>query len=297
MEIDPILKRFFSYLEFEKRFSPHTLTAYRHDLAEFVAFFDGEGLDLGTLGHRDVRYYLSSRMELGLGAVSINRKLTAIRTFFKFMLREGQLQADPTLLVKALKTPKKLPVIVEEDKMDRLLEGDEFFAGDFLGYRDRLIVEMLFGTGIRLAELLGMKESDIDFYARQMRVLGKRQKERIIPMNTSLMTVVKQYLKEKKLQDFDNNSLALVVTKKGTPAYPGMIYAVVTKYLSAVTKQSKKSPHVLRHSFATALLNNGADLNAIKELLGHASLAATQVYTHNSIERLKSIYKQAHPKA
>nr|WP_036601210.1 tyrosine-type recombinase/integrase [Olivibacter sitiensis] len=297
MEIASILNRFFNYLEFEKRFSPHTLVAYRQDLEDFFCFCAQEKTDVQKIGHRDVRYYLATKMEAGIKAVSVNRKLTAIRSFFKFAQREGLYEGDPTTLVKALKVPKKLPVVIEEDKLEQLLDAVDSFPDDFIGHRDRLIIEMLFGTGIRLAELLSVKEADIDFYTQQIRVLGKRQKVRLVPINDTLTKQLKQYLFEKKSQDFDNNSVTLIVTKKGTPAYPKLIYGVVTRYLSLVTKQSKKSPHVLRHSFATALLNKGADLNAIKELLGHANLAATQIYTHNSVERLKSIYKQAHPKA
>lgn len=297
MDNNSPLNQFFNYLEFEKRFSRHTITAYRLDLDEFMAFCAAEQLEIGEVGHRDLRYYLASRMEEGLSPVTVNRKLTTLRTYYKFLQREALLDRDPTQLVKSLKVPKKLPVTVQDDLLGELLDNEVAFSDDFEGWRDRLIIEMLFGTGIRLAELLGIKQEDIDFYAQQALVFGKRQKERIVPLNASLISVIKRYLEEKKLQGFDNNSLTLVVTNKGEAAYPVLVYRVVTRYLAEVTKQDKKSPHVLRHSFATALLNKGADLNAIKELLGHVNLAATQVYTHNSIERLKSIYKQAHPRA
>ncbi|HMG09448.1 MAG TPA: tyrosine-type recombinase/integrase, partial [Mucilaginibacter sp.] len=173
----------------------------------------------------------------------------------------------------------------------------EVFTADFTGRRDKLVIEMLFGTGMRLAELLGLKDQDINDYESTLKVLGKRNKERIIPINTELRILLGDYIKLKKNQIFHNNSQALIVTSKGADAYPRLIYLIVQKYLSNISTQNKRSPHVLRHTFATSLLNNGADLNSIKELLGHANLSATQIYTHNSVERLKSIYKQAHPKA
>ena len=178
-----------------------------------------------------------------------------------------------------------------------MLDENEVFGNDFSGVRDKLIIEMLFGTGMRLSELLGVKETDINIYEGTVKVLGKRNKERIIPINNELKLLLAEFLELKKNQQFYNNSLTLIVTNKGTEAYPKLIYNTVHRYLSYISTQDKKSPHVLRHTFATSLLNNGADLNAIKELLGHANLSATQIYTHNSVERLKSIYKQAHPKA
>jgi integrase/recombinase XerC len=178
-----------------------------------------------------------------------------------------------------------------------MLDENEVFGKDFKGVRDKLIVEMLFGTGMRLSELLGLKETDINVYEGTVKVLGKRNKERIIPVNNELKLLLAEYLELKKKQNFNNNSLILIVTDKGASAYAKLIYLTVQKYLSYISTQEKKSPHVLRHTFATSLLNRGADLNAIKELLGHANLSATQIYTHNSVERLKSIYKQAHPKA
>ena len=186
--------------------------------------------------------------------------------------------------------------MVETEKLDKLLDS-EIFGNDFAGLRDKLVIELLFGTGIRLAELTGLKETDVDIYEGTIKVLGKRNKERIIPVNKELKRVLADYREMKKNENFNNNSTALVVTNKGADAYPKLIYLIVRRYLAEISTQSKKSPHVLRHTFATSLLNKGADLNAIKELLGHANLSATQVYTHNSVDRLMSIYKQAHPKA
>ncbi|QNL47696.1 tyrosine-type recombinase/integrase [Olivibacter sp. SDN3] len=291
------LDKFISFLTFEKRYSAHTVKAYEKDISMYLEFWKMEGIGFDELTHKDVRFYLSGLMENKLGASSVNRILSSLRTYYKFLQREGLHEENPMLLLKAVKTPKKLPVVVEEGKMDVLLADDVFFAKNFEGIRDRLIIELLFGTGMRLSELVHLKEEDVDLYQRTIRILGKRNKERIVPLLEGLEKLISAYLLSKKNEKFDNNCLTLVVTKKGKPVYPGLVYRVVTNYLSLITSQQKKSPHVLRHSFATALLNRGADLNAIKELLGHANLVATQVYTHNSVERLKSIYKQAHPKA
>lgn len=291
------LERFMSFLKFEKHYSMHTVKAYEKDIATYLAFWEGEGMAFKALTHRDVRFYLSSLMDNQLMPVSVNRVLSSLRSYYKFLQREGLHNENPTVLVKALKTPKKLPVVVQEEKIDELLDHDAIFDKNFAGQRDRLIMEMLFGTGMRLSELIHLKESDIDFYQQNARILGKRNKERIVPLLPDLIDLIKRYLLLKKVESFDNNSLTLIVTNKGEQVYPKLVYKVVTSYLSLITSQQKRSPHVLRHSFATALLNRGADLNAIKELLGHTNLVATQVYTHNSMERLKSIYKQAHPKA
>lgn len=291
------LERFTSFLRFEKHYSPHTLKAYEGDISTFINYWEKEGWSIASLSHREIRYYLANLMEGGLEASSVNRVLSSIRTYYKFLQREGLHTENPTSLVKALKTKKKLPVVVQEDKLDWLLDHDSIFTDDFPGQRDRLIIELLFGTGMRLSELIHLTESDIDFHGQVVKVLGKRNKERLVPILGPLRQQIEKYLILKKLEKFDNNSLTLVVTNKGKRAYPMFVYLIVTRYLSLITSQQKKSPHVLRHSFATALLNKGADLNAIKELLGHANLVATQVYTHNSVERLKTIYKQAHPKA
>ncbi|MDM8176178.1 tyrosine-type recombinase/integrase [Olivibacter sp. 47] len=286
-----------SFLRFEKHYSEHTLKAYEKDVRSYLQFWVAEQISFEEVGHKQLRYYLSILMDSGLEASSINRILSSLRTYYKFLQRESLYGANPTLLVKALKKPKKLPVVIQEDKLNQLLDHDHIFQDNFEGQRDRLIIELLFGTGMRLTELIQLQEKDIDYYNQTIRILGKRNKERIVPMLPHLKLLIEQYLKLKKIENLDNNSLTLVVTIKGKQAYPKLIYQVVIRYLSLITSQQKKSPHVLRHSFATALLNKGADLNAIKELLGHANLVATQVYTHNSVERLKSIYKQAHPKA
>jgi integrase/recombinase XerC len=230
-------------------------------------------------------------------ARSVNRKLATLRKYFKFLVRERLITQNPASKIQSPKTVKRLPVVVEDEKLSAMLNSSEVFGDDFAGVRDKLVIETLFGTGMRLAELVGLREDDVNFYDGTLKVLGKRNKERILPINHELSALLQRYIDLKKSENFHNNSLTLLVTNKGTEVYPKFIYLIVQRYLSHISTQDKKSPHVLRHTFATSLLNRGADLNAIKELLGHANLSATQVYTHNSVERLKSIYKQAHPKA
>ncbi|MET4081938.1 integrase/recombinase XerC [Pedobacter sp. UYP30] len=293
-----LLKSFVTYLSHEKRYSQHTLTSYSKDLLAFEAYLAAT-FELGFLEVKPtyIRSYMMHLMEEGFSAKTVNRKISTMRSFYKFLLREGKTESNPAAVIKAPKIPKRLPVFVDAAKMDSLLDSDIVFGNNFPHKRDHLVIELLFGTGIRLTELLGIRESDLNIYEQTIKVLGKRNKERVVPVTKALSLEIQDFIATKKIQNFDNNVEALIVTDKGLPAYPKLIYRIVTAYLSLVTTNDKKSPHVLRHSYATSLLNNGADLNAIKELLGHASLAATQVYTHNSIERLKSIYKQAHPKA
>ena len=292
-----LIDRFIRFITYEKRFSQHTITAYVHELELYVNYLETIDMDVASLNHRQARAYLASRLESGLSPVSVNRSLAALRTYYRFLMREGMVAQNPFSLVKALKTPKKLPITVDTSRLSALLDDETAFPETFEGIRDRAVLELLFGTGIRLSELLQIREEHIDFYNSNIRIFGKRSKERMVPLNKSLVELLHDYIRKKNMQRFDNNSTLLIVTKKGKDAYPALIYDIVTRHLSTISTQRKKSPHVLRHTFATTLLDNGADLNAIKELLGHAGLAATQVYTHNSVERLKSIYKQAHPKA
>ena len=291
------IERFVNFIQHEKRYSRHTLTAYRHEIQRFVNYLIERNIEAGKVTHREARSYLAVLLEEGQSPISINRSLSALRTYYKFLLREGGASQNPFALVKALKTPKKLPVVVDKDKLSSLLDMEGVFPDTFEGIRDKTVMELLFGTGIRLSELLQIRIEHIDFYSRNVRIFGKRNRERLVPLNQTLIKQLQHYIQEKKIQPFNNNSTCLIVTKEGRQAYPKLIYDIVKHYLGAISSQQKKSPHVLRHTFATALLDNGADLNAIKELLGHAGLAATQVYTHNSVERLKSVYKQAHPKA
>jgi integrase/recombinase XerC len=294
------LERFIQYIEFEKRYSPHTVSAYQSDLEQFISFLNHPEETIThpeEITHHQIRNWLVELMNQQLTARSVNRKVATLRKYFKFLVQEGILKANPASKINTPKIPKHLPVVVEDARLTQLLDSGEVFTDDFKGTRDKLIIEMLFGTGMRLAELLGVKETDINVYEGTVKVLGKRNKERIIPLNQELRTLLLKYTELKKSENFGNNSLTLIVTDKGADAYSKLIYLTVQRYLSHISTQNKKSPHVLRHTFATSLLNAGADLNAIKELLGHANLSATQIYTHNSVERLKSIYKQAHPKA
>ncbi|WP_443147264.1 tyrosine-type recombinase/integrase [Pedobacter sp. GR22-6] len=274
------------------------MQSYRADLIQFKDFMIvNYELSLEELKPVHVRDFMVWLMESGASESSVGRKLSTLRSFYKYLLKEGRVTQNPISTIKAPKIPKALPVFIEDQKLDLLLDSPEIFDDSFASVRDKLIIEVLFGTGMRLAELLSLKATDVDFYANSVKVVGKRSKERIIPITESLTGELKKYIELKSLQNFNNKSGVLFVTDKGADAYAKQIYRTVGRYLTYISTQEKKSPHVLRHSYATSLLNRGADLNAIKELLGHASLAATQVYTHNSVERLKTIYKQAHPKA
>ena len=301
-------ERFIRYIKFEKRYSPHTVSAYQSDLDQFFTFLNNPGKQTpapepivthpSQITHYHIRNWMVDLMNRDVIARSVNRKIATLRKYFKFLLHEGLIEINPASKINTPKIPKNLPVIVEDVKLTQMLDDNIVFSHDFTGLRDKLVIEMLFGTGMRLSELIGLKDTDINVYEGTVKVLGKRNKERIIPVNNELKLLIAEYQDLKKKQDFSgNNSLTLIVTDKGANAYAKLIYLIVQKYLSYISTQNKKSPHVLRHTFATSLLNRGADLNAIKELLGHANLSATQVYTHNSVERLKSIYKQAHPKA
>ena len=250
-----------------------------------------------------IRSWIVKLAEAKITPKSINRKIAALRSYYKYLLRNGKISKDPTLKIKAQKVKKSLPVFVEEEKLINLLDGvvskdnSIGFEENFSGRRDRLIVELLYGTGIRLSELIEAKIQDVNFYEGTIKVLGKGNKERIIPMNYTLIERIKEYNLQKKKEGLSNSIEYLIVTNEGEQTYPMFIYRTVRKYLDMTTTVEKRSPHVLRHSFATHLLNKGADLNAIKDLLGHSSLAATQVYTHNSLEKLKEVFKQAHPKS
>lgn len=293
-----LINGFLTYLQHEKRYSPHTISGYRTDLLQFEAFLAKDfEITVVEVKSTQVRSFIVSLSDQKISENAIGRKISTLRSFYKYLLSEQQLTANPMLLIKAPKVPKRLPTFIEEAKVDHLLDHQEVFDETFSSQRDRIVLELLFGTGIRLAELLLLKETDVNFYESTIKVLGKRNKERIVPMHQALVSRLKEYLALKTLQLFNNKNTTLIVTNTGADAYPKLIYRIVHHYLTFISTQDKKSPHVLRHSFASSLLNKGADLNAIKELLGHASLAATQVYTHNSVERLKTIYKQAHPKA
>jgi len=289
---------FLKYLQFEKRFSVNTIKSYENDLNQFTDFVvtNFKHSDIHLVDEKNVRAWVVSLMGKDFSALSINRKISTLKTFFKFLLREGEVKSNPMDKIVSPKTSKKLPSFVEEKQINKLLD-DYSFGEDFAGVRNKTIVEMFYNTGMRLSELIGLENNSIDFYNGSIKVLGKRNKERILPLPTTFLKSVKEFIKTRDAEFPVLEHEFLFVTDKGNKLYEKFVYNIVNKYLNLVTTVEKKSPHILRHTFATHLLNRGADLNAIKELLGHSSLAATQIYTHNTFEKLKTIYKQAHPRA
>lgn len=292
------LASFYHTLKFEKRCSPHTVNAYQTDIEQFVEYLSSQyalsSPDEAT--QAIVRSWLAKLVDEGLTSRSINRKLSALKAYYNHQLRLGEMKTNPASRVNTLKIPKRLPVSVSKAEIHSALYSQDEHETDFSIRRDHLILELLYGTGIRLSELTGLKISDVDFGSQTIKVTGKRNKQRIVPLGNKLLEVIQAYLEERnKLAETGTEEI--ILTDKGKKAYSVFIYRKVTRYLGEAGVKGHKSPHVLRHTFATHMLNAGADLNAIKELLGHASLAATQVYTHVSVEKLKSIYKQAHPRA
>ena len=293
-----MINTFLKYLSFEKRSSKHTIIAYENDLGQFNDFLIQHYPDIvpEKAEYQIIRTWIMTLSQAEIIPRSINRKIACLRSFYKYLLLRGVIGVNPMLKIKSLKTQKQLPVFVEETSLNTLLDLS-IFDDDFLGIRDKFMLEMLYGTGIRLAELIGLKEQSVNIFEGSIKVLGKGNKERIIPIHHTLLEITRLYINSKKHHFSDNPSQYLFVTDQGKQLYPMFVYRKVIHYLGLVTKQEKRSPHVLRHTFATHLLNKGADLNAIKDLLGHTSLAATQVYTHNSLDKLKAIFEQAHPKA
>ena len=289
---------FYKYLQFERRFSDHTVLAYKTDLEQFHAFLKlKSGVeDIKTANHFHIRSWIVDMLQEKISPKSVNRKLSCLNSFYKYMLQRSEISVNPMRKVQAPKESKRLPNYIKEENLDKLFKEIPF-ALDFEGLRDKGILSTLYNCGLRRAELINLKISDLDLLKEEMKVLGKRSKERIIPFGEELTDILNDYLdiREQTLGSVDDDFL--FVTSKGKKLYPKFVYNLVNKYLSKVTTNEKRSPHILRHSFATHLSNNGADLNAIKELLGHSNLAATQIYTHNSIEKLKEVYKKAHPKA
>ena len=288
---------FLNYLKYEKRYSVHTIIAYENDLDQFVLFGKKlvEDFCVEEVDYHLIRQWIISLMDGGTSARSVNRKISTLKSFFKFLMREEKIEKNPTDQIILPKMGKKLPVFVEEKEINRLLDG-KFFTDDFEGRRDKAVVSLFYGTGIRLSELVGIRFSDLDLPEKMVKVMGKRNKERLVPFPVEISAVLNDYIQLRN-ELFPDSGNFVFLTENGEPAYNKLIYRIVKKELSLVTTIDKKSPHILRHSYATHLLNHGADLNAIKELLGHANLAATQVYTHTSFEELKKVYKQAHPRA
>ena len=291
------IPQFIGFLEFEKRYSKNTVQSYQVDLVQFQKYLiDVLGLEnITVVDFHHIRSFVIFLIEKEQNTRTVNRKISCLKTYFKFLQKNFHLASNPMLKVISPKIKKSLPVFIEEHKITTLL-CDNYFDDDFLGKRNRLIFELFYATGIRLSELVNLKRSDLDLFNEQIKVLGKGNKQRIIPFSTHLSHVFKEYFAEAEKNNIYLNG-EIFVTEKGNKIYHKLVYRVVVEYLGKVAAIEKKSPHILRHSFATHMLNNGADLNSIKEILGHSSLSATQIYTHNSIEKLKNIYKQAHPRA
>ena len=295
---------FLNYLLHEKRYSPHTCAAYSNDLIEFRDYLAVQYQVNSLLepNYQLVRSWVASLMDAGLSPRSVNRKISSLRAFFRFHVREGNLRVSPMLKIQGPKIRSRLPVFVDEKPMEELhragmIEEEEHDL--YTGHLVRLIIEIFYGTGMRLSELIGLKAVNVNLASSTLKVMGKRSKERIIPVTGELKSLISNYMPERArvLRDFTNeNSEFLLLTKEGKKLSKSFVYGRVKHYLSLVTTIDKKSPHVLRHTFATHMLNKGADLNAIKELLGHANLSATQIYTHNTVDKLKVIYHKAHPR-
>jgi integrase/recombinase XerC len=287
---------FLIYLQAERRYAKHTIAAYKNDLFQFHAFcqdHDKEGMDLHF---RTIRSWVVHLMDSGYSSRSVHRKLTSLRTYCKYLIKLGELDSNPLDRVLKPKLSKRVPAFVEEQKMDMLLDDFEF-GDDFTGVRNRLVMDLLYQTGMRRSEMIGLEVGSVNFADKSLKVLGKRGKERIIPLTEELTGSIDQYLTLREEVIVSPAEEHLILTGKGKPVYDKLVYRIVNKYLTLVTTLDKRSPHVLRHTFATHMLNSGADLNSIKELLGHANLSATQVYTHNTFKKLKTIYNQAHPRA
>lgn len=288
---------FISYLQFEKRYSRHTIIAYEGDLKDFEQYLldQYEGPDLASINYQQVRSWLAELRQNQTNK-TINRKISTLKSFFRFQHKKGAVPSNPMTKILSPKTGKQLPVFVREDDMERLQETLSRTTEDWKTLNGYMLVHLFYATGMRLSEMIGLREEQVDFSRRQVKVLGKGNKERSIPLAMQSLEAIRDYIGQKNKR-FENPEPMLLLTEKGRKLYPKYAYRMVNLYLSTIPTLDKKSPHVLRHSFATHLVNQGAELNAVKELLGHASLAATQVYTHTTIEQLKEVYKNAHPRA
>jgi integrase/recombinase XerC len=292
------INSFLDYLKFQKRYAEHTIISYEHDLISFFDFlhFQFNEYEVKSIKPAYIRSWLADLKSNENSSKTINRKISSLKTFFKYLLRQEEIEVSPMTTIVSPKQSKRLPQFVDKRDTETLFAHVEF-TDDWTGKTEKIILSILYNTGIRQAELIGLKEDQIDYSNYAIKVLGKGSKERIIPVSIDLLEDIKNYIKAKSKVLETPDTVFLLVRENGKKLYPKWVYNMVKKYLSMVTTIDKRSPHILRHTFATHLSNNGADLNAIKELLGHSSLAATQIYTHNTIEKLKDIYKKAHPKA
>lgn len=288
---------FLQYLQYEKRFSPHTLTAYQNDIEQFYVFLaDVYNITSeAEIKHLHIRSWIVQLMQNDIAGRSINRKLSSLKSFFKFLQKRGDITVNPTLKIVAPKTKKRLVPFISKPNMEFLLEEYEF-ENSYSGIRDKTILEILYSTGMRKSELIDLKEENIDFSNCYIKVIGKGRKERLVPFSKNLADILKKYITS-RFETFNSCDDVLFLTEKGRKLYPKLVYNIVSKHIGNVSSNEQKGPHTLRHSFATHLTDNGAELNVVKELLGHSSLAATQIYTHNSIEKIKQVYESAHPKA
>jgi integrase/recombinase XerC len=295
----PEIQSFIDYLKFEKRYSVHTIRSYHDDLVQLFDFLDKQfgKLTLKEISSGFVRSWLASLKDDDVTARTINRKISTLKSFFKFQLKQGKLENTPMGNIISPKISKRLPVFIKEKDLVDLTNALNTNTEDWDSLNTKMLITIFYSTGMRLSELINLKEKQVDFSRKQLKILGKGNKERIIPAGVDLLTVIKDYINEKR-KVFEKTNDVLLVSSKGKKLYPKYAYNLVRDILTEEVKTlDKKSPHVLRHTFATHLMNNGANLDAVKELLGHASLASTQVYTHNTIEKLKNVYKKAHPKA
>jgi integrase/recombinase XerC len=294
----PPIRPFIEYLQFEKRYSLHTIVSYQTDLEQFFAFLTSQYDSplLANITASFVRSWLAEMRNDDITPKSLNRKISSLKSFFKYQMKVGEVKQSPMTTIVAPKVGKRLPSFVAQNDMDTLQRYVEF-PNTWKGLTDKLLIDVLYATGMRLSELISLKESQVDAANCQVKVLGKGNKERIIPVSKDIIKQLTDYIENKKGMAGEAGCFNLFMNEKGKPLYPKYVYNVVKANLSLITTLKKKSPHVLRHTFATHLTNNGADLNAVKDLLGHSSLAATQIYTHNTIDKLKDIYKKAHPKA
>ncbi|HEX3008872.1 MAG TPA: tyrosine-type recombinase/integrase [Bacteroidales bacterium] len=294
-----VVEQFLQYLKVERRYSQHTIMAYRNDMEQFCAFepINQDQQNLVSVNSKTIRNWVVSLIENGITNRSVHRKISSLKSFYRYLQRKGLIQINPATRVVIPGVEKRLPEFVPQKSINLFLDNTKGIEENFPVFRDVLIIELFYDTGIRLSELINIQEGDVDFQNLSLKVTGKRNKQRIIPITLALSSALKKFIQVKKEYFKGTGVPYLFVNDKGAKLYPVFVYRLVRRYLSAVTTASKRSPHILRHSFATHMLNNGADINSIKEILGHANLAATQIYTHTTFEKLKEIYKQAHPRA